>query len=653
MFFTQSNISMTVSYSNRHIAWGVLFIFITALLFWSGLSGTFLLDDFPNLSILEAIKASPTLPQIFITLGSFFERSGIQSRILTFLTFIPQYSSWPIDPWSFKLVNLLIHLCNAVLVYCVVLKATRLSNLKITNKVSFAMLVAFLWAIHPIQSSTIFYVVQRMTELMTFFTLLGLLSYLSGREKLKEQNDLKTILLMSVAVGFFMLMGMLCKENAVLLLLYILVIEFTLLSNLEINKNLKIWLITFVIFPIIIILSYFLINQDHYFITGYSQRNFTLYERLITEPYVLFLYLSKIIFPSPSAFGLYYDDIAAFKSIFSSYKSLVSVLGLVFLTIVAFLKRRRWKVFSFAVLFYISGQILESSVFPLELMFEHRNYLPMLGITFALVYFGYISNKFIQNAYLLKFVQIVFFLYILLIGFTTYDVSKGWGDYVLQAHYWVQQRPESVRARENLANVSLGIGDYKQAGQVYSLQHQQNPNSNLRLLMFLKMDCFVAKNNNVQLPDEAHVMSSLRAGHFDVSDLGVVDQLINLSSEGRCQTINDTYLLNMLDNLSENKEYKPSSQAEIYFLRARIFYLKGYIDHAIKLLDNAMKLKKHPGLALQAVEWLSGYGRYSEAIQYLHLAKKMSTKRLSSLLYSYSFPEWEKQLRSMQEKQSN
>ena len=89
-----------------------------------------------------------------------------------------------------------------------------------------------LWIVHPIQVSTVLYVVQRMTLLASLFVLLGIVGYLFGRQLHTEGAKATGILLMTVSPLVGAVLGLLSKENGVLLYAYLGVIELFLLHKL-------------------------------------------------------------------------------------------------------------------------------------------------------------------------------------------------------------------------------------------------------------------------------------------------------------------------------------------------------------------------------------------------------------------------------------
>lgn len=80
--------------------------------------------------------------------------------------------------FGFHLVNVGLHAANAVMFF---LLASRLGGRSVSRFA--ALLPAFLFAVHPIQTEAVTYISGRSVSLMAFFYLGSLLSYLRGRER--------------------------------------------------------------------------------------------------------------------------------------------------------------------------------------------------------------------------------------------------------------------------------------------------------------------------------------------------------------------------------------------------------------------------------------------------------------------------------------
>src|SRR5690606_29487200 len=134
--------------------------------------------------------------------------------------------------------------------------------------------------------------------------------------------------------------------------------------------------------PVAALLIAILVKFDS--LTGYSKRPFNLQERLFTECRILIDYAFNILVPNLRGAGIYHDDIVISRHLLFPWTTLPSLACVCASMIIALWGRRRWPLLSFGVLWFLCGHLLESTVFPLELYFEHRNYLPMFGIVFSI-----------------------------------------------------------------------------------------------------------------------------------------------------------------------------------------------------------------------------------------------------------------------------
>ena len=260
-------------------------LIVTYIVYLPGLSGIFILDDANTLVFLNKLGGVTNLTSLaqFISDGV-----GILGRPVSMLSFLIDDQYYPGDPSQYRFTNLMIHLLCGLFLVLFIKNVFEL--LKIENKfVYYIVLVTpAYWLIHPLNVSTTLYIVQRMTLLMTLFTLAGLILYIYGRRSLisKQYLGLATI---TTAIAIFGSLAALSKENGALIILYILVLESTLLKDLPRPKFFKYWFYGFIVFPILIIFGYLIYNFGN-FSAPYSYRGFTLTERLLTESRILVSY---------------------------------------------------------------------------------------------------------------------------------------------------------------------------------------------------------------------------------------------------------------------------------------------------------------------------------------------------------------------------
>ena len=131
------------------------------------------------------------------------------------------------DPFWFKLTNLVIHLLNGALVYVLIRSVLTLrktiTSANEGNPSAIAAAVAAVWLLHPAQLTSVLYVVQRMTSLSATFVFAGLITYVAARSRLLAGR--RTNALLFVGVPFWGLLSCLTKENGVLLFLFAFVLE--------------------------------------------------------------------------------------------------------------------------------------------------------------------------------------------------------------------------------------------------------------------------------------------------------------------------------------------------------------------------------------------------------------------------------------------
>lgn len=352
-----------------------ILLLAVAAIYWPGLAGEFAFDDQAN------IVTNPALRVFDGSLVSLLEAStgGTASplgRPLSLASFAANYHFWGEAPFSFKLTNLLIHLVNGLLVYW--LAKALLPRLTGIGSARVAPLwVAGLWLLHPINLTPVLFVVQRMASLSALFVLAALNLYLHGR----PTNGRVRWPYLALAFLVCWPAGILAKETALLLPLFILLIEWLALGGLRAMP--ATWLRYGT--AILILAGTAALALNWQFVANtYQYRDFTIGERLLTEARVLWMYVGQMLLPWPALFSLHHDDIAISRGLFSPPQTLLAVVGWLFAAGVAIMQRESRPWLSFAVLWFLASHALESSLLGLELAYEHRNYLSGIGVFIGL-----------------------------------------------------------------------------------------------------------------------------------------------------------------------------------------------------------------------------------------------------------------------------
>ncbi len=434
-----------------------LFILVAVFIaYFPGLNGPFVFDDEIHILSDPSIRISSlnlqNLTNAFSSDGTLFNRP------LAKITFAINYylSGGTTNTFGYKLTNLVIHLVNTGLVYwfSLLLLSQQTTRQKSINQKALewiSMLVATLWALHPLHLTSVLYVVQRMTSLATLFVLAGLIVFIHGRQRIQEKRGYGYLLMVTGAIGASVL-GLACKENAILLLPLMLVIEFIFFSAmpeaLSDRRKLMLFYSLTVLMPTLL-LGLWLITHPNIILDAYLTREFTLVERLLTEARILWFYVSLIFLPNVRRLALYHDDIPISTGLFVPWTTSIAIMSILAIIIFAITARRRYPLFSFAVLWYLVGHSIESSVIGLELAHEHRNYLSDIGIFLATGYgLSVVALRF------KKYVRYAIVLApVLALGFVTSTLAHAWASNEGIISSLAYYHPDSARGQYMLAEL--------------------------------------------------------------------------------------------------------------------------------------------------------------------------------------------------------
>lgn len=432
------------------------------LIYLPGLSGQFIFDDVPNIvhnNRLHIDSLSPEALETALTSGF----SGPLTRPVSMLSFALNYYFGGLNPYYYKLTNVVIHLlCGVGLFFLTRMllgvyrerfdpRLTQRHALLVSSAVSAA------WLFHPFNLTSVLYVVQRMNCLSALFVIWGLVLYTAGRWRLIQERRGIPMILTGVLV--FTPLAVLSKENGVLLPLYMLVIETTLFGFQTSHPNQRRFL--YGLFALILALpmlavAVYTAAHPQWITAGYVKRDFTLVDRAFTETRALWFYLKQILAPSTSQMALYHDDFTVSRGLLAPPSTLAAVIGLAVLLGVAFWTRRRAPLVALGLLWFFAGHSLESTILPLEPVFEHRNYLPMYGIVMIAVYYLLYPFAFTE---LLRGRQALAATFLVILAASTALRAGDWGDPMLFAVTEVNHHPQSARANHHAGMIFTALAE--------------------------------------------------------------------------------------------------------------------------------------------------------------------------------------------------
>ena len=588
------------------------------LLWQPGLTGGFLFDDFPNLSGLEKISAEPTLYKAVQYVGG-----GISSQIgrpLSLATFAAQHASWPNDPAAFVRVNILLHLLNALLLFCWLDRWSRVAGGAIAGARVLPLAVTALWLLTPLHTAAVLYVVQRMALLAGTCVLAGMLLHTLGREAVAAGARTRGYGLMAAALVVGLGLGTLAKESAALFPLLVLAYEATLLRGLPRPPQWRAWAAVTLVFPVAVLAAY-LAWKGAGIAAAYDIRHFTLVERLLTEPRVLFLYLWKLFVPSPYGMRLLYDDLPISRSWLDPWTTVPALVAWAALVAAAIRGRRRWPAFSFGVLWYLGAHLLESSIIPLEIAFEHRNYHAAVGPLVALV--AAAATLFHAPALrrIQRIVPVGAALYAGLVATCLWQASTFWGDRNGRTYHWAVRQPDSQRAMYDFASMLFEHGRVAEGERLYRLAMERWPTD---ATLPFKLAGYGCVFREVTVPSFGDLRLAIeRAPAATPTFIAALDQLVVALESGLCPRFDAADLRGVYAAALTAPRLQISRQ-HVSVLNARLAEVAGDLAAARRLLDEAIRLGPNLALLTHGVERALQHNDVATAREYLALTGRLS-----------------------------
>jgi hypothetical protein len=584
------------------------------LIFVPALHGTFIFDDFPNLEGLQRVSSDRGVygSLKYILSGA----SGPLGRPLALATFAFQHASWPLHPEDFIRVNALLHLLNGCLLWWWLLRWQRLAARPGARAPLFLTLaISVLWLLAPMQANAAFYVVQRMAVLSSTFVLAGLLLHTVGRDAGHRGQMLRAHLLMTAGMAVGLGLGILAKESAALYPVLVLTYEATLLRAVARPPRWAEWSLAFLKLPTLLILAY--LCWIGFTLDSPGLPRPASWERLVVESRLLFLYLYKLFVPSLYGTRLMYDD---YSVVLMNSPWLTPFAAVAWLALIALALRQRtaWPLFSFGVLWFLAAHLLESTVVPLELAFEHRNYLAIVGpLAFLVMGVAWlVAQPWVGRAR--TAVVAVAAAYGLFTALGMWQTAILWGSPTELALFWSDRQPESRRALQHAANSLFLIGATEQGREKFEQGAARWPRDPVIPLGLLQTACALPK---LPLPDLGDIERRLRAsdGHA-LTALHMLDGLLRQAEAGSCSRLSPPALRGLTTAVLESRAFAGLERFSL-MLNSRSAELAGDRPTAMHCLDRAIALSPRIPLLKQAILWSLQADNVPQARAYLQIAE--------------------------------
>lgn len=594
-------------------------------------------DDFGNIVNGSSIEIKElSLSELRKVIDAAWYEPTSNNRPVAAITFALNYLYSGSDTTSYHVVNIILHLITAWLVYLVFQQTIGLylsrivqeySNNIPTSYAGVALLGSILWAIHPIHTQAVTYIVQRQAVMAAMFYMLAMYCYIKSR---LSQGVLARIALI-LLVALFFLLGLGSKQNAVLLPLSLVGYEvaFFRLSLINAFRRSKFFRTISLLIILMLVLVLSVKGKDYvdYLLWAYGYRTFTLWEKLITEPIILLKYIF-LLFTPLSDFLVLESDIVASRSLFDPLYTFFAALLISCLGLFGLYLLKRQPIFGYAIFFFFANHIVESTFIPVELYFEHRNYLPSMFIYLAISFSFVEIISFYQKRrkFFLRFAIIVFGTSFLVSeGNATYLRNDVWANDIIMMEDSIAKSPNNIRPYISVASMYMKLRMFDKAK------------------LYLKKAEDIYKKNpslyQINLPSLIYYNAGiLYASEWEKKD---IDKAIALLYKS-CEFYRGDHLPHMTLGtlLFEKGDYKTAEQAianayalveaavvynrmsSIVFKNyGRVLYSNGKIDNAIDVFLKGMQVEPTDEIKLNLIAIYQELGQLNKAKL---LLKKMS-----------------------------
>lgn len=364
---------------------------------------------------------------------------------------------------------------------------------------------------------------------------------------------------------------------------------------------------------------YFAVSWTGLILAEYAFFDFTMAERLLTQPRVLVDYLGQILLPNPDGLSLHHDDFQFSRSWNDPPDTALSI-ALVFVLVGSALRWRRLApVYSFAILWFFAGHLLESSFVALDLYFEHRNYMPMAGPALAVAYYAVTLRERVDRATLRRIIAAGGLLYLTLLAFISGTESTLWGQPWRQLEYWAAKQPLSQRAQAGMALFWRQTQMYHRAAADYARMARLFDTDVTPYMQWLELNCL---DETVPIPPLDAVLARARVSRANAASIGMIDRLLSGRDKGHCGYISYPWLQELITALLENPRF--GFKRHLHYRMGDLHAFTGDLDRAMASLDRVFDLHRHAFVPLQQAEWLFSAGLYDDALRYLVKADQVA-----------------------------
>lgn len=401
----------------------ILFMVLGFLCYSSNYYGNFIFDDARYTVNNRLIHWSE---YSWENLKSIKDAVGFSSRPVTILSFAVLYPFFHGSLASYHIFSIFIHAGVGLALFCLIKQLIELDNYRLVSKrnsLAVSLIAALIWLVHPLNSQPVNYIIQRSVLLSSFFYLWALFYFIRARFYFRDQKvfDLSLLGYGFISIGFFAL-AMGSKSIAITFPIVCVMLEFMFFRSL----NKKSFIIGLASTGLLLGVSAYWRGGGEYIFSknlNYSDDgNISHYQHILTGFRAVFVYLKHFFWPNINQYRLEYSFPVS-QTLFSPATTFLSLLAIISAVTFSLKNFYKYRLPSFVILFFLGNMALETFIIKLDLIYEHRAYLPCALIALPLVAYLFKLKGIVNN----KLVIMVSVL-IAVLSLLTHQRSKLWSE---------------------------------------------------------------------------------------------------------------------------------------------------------------------------------------------------------------------------------
>ena len=587
----------SIKYGPKRETWLLALLAIVVILIYADtLTTPFIFDDLNNIFNNPHIRV-PALN--FENLAWAGYHSPEARRPVANISFALNYYFNGYNLVGYHIVNILIHVACGIFLYFLA-KATIQTPALVSRYKKFGwipFMAAFIWLVHPSQTQSVAYIVQRMNSLAAMFYVLSMLFYVKFR--MSKTSPAKWLLLAGCVMNALLAFG--TKEISATLPLFLILYEWYFFQELDRQWARRNFLLLGGVCLLFIIIALVYLDYDPVarIIRSYGRRDFTPLQRLLTQSRVVIFYISLMLWPNPSRLNLDHDFALSY-SLLNPVTTLISIAIIIGLIVFAILIARKEPLLSFSIIWFFGNLMIESSIIGLELVFEHRNYLPTMFALLAIVslVFRYLKHA-LPAVMALSLVGVLFCIW-------TYQRNQVWADEISLYRDSAAKSPGKARPQNN-----LGAALSRQDRLPEAIEQYQ-------AALRIKPDYADAHYNlGFALSKTGKLEEGL--SHFREAVRIEPNRVKYLNNLGVALVLTGSYA-EAIDQLKKALKINPSD-ADVHNNLGLVFKKKGYLDAAMQHFSAALALDpQHPGALNNRGVILMDHGQLDDARKHFERA---------------------------------